>query len=138
MPYCPTCKREFKADLTHCPEDRTELVDELPFETVPGENMTWVEIARAATEDEANLLQGFLQAEGIPAVVENVSFRMEPVNFGDMSEIRIYVAADDEREAVALLRQRNQEYEKLDDDEETLVTDEGTADIDENTPPESE
>lgn len=138
MPYCPTCKKEFKGNLTQCPVDKTTLVDELPFQAVETENVAWVEIARAGTEDEASLLKGFLETEGIPVVVENVSFRMEPVNFGDMSEIRIYVAADDEEDALRLLHQREQEYDKLNDDEDTLVTDEGPADIDENAPPESE
>ncbi len=138
MPYCPTCKKEYKGKVTTCPADNTKLVDELPFQAVETDNVAWVEIASAGTEDEARLLQGFLEAEGIPAVVENVKFRMEPVNFGDMSEIRIYVAAEDEEEAVGLLRRRDEEYDKLNDDEDTLVTDEGPADIDENTPPESE
>lgn len=138
MPYCPTCKKEFKGKLTECPDDHTKLVAELPYQAVETDHVAWVEIASAGTEDEARLLQGFLEAEGIPAVVENVKFRMEPVNFGDMSEIRIYVGAEDEEDALRLLRQRDEEYNKLNDDEDTLVTDEGPADIDENSPPESE
>lgn len=138
MPYCPSCKRQFKSDVTNCPEDNTPLVDELPFQAVPGENFTWVEITSVGTEDEAQLLQGFLETEGIPVVVENVKFRMEPVNFGDMSDIRVYVAAEDEQEALQLLKKREQEYDKLDDEDDTLVTDEGPAEIDENAPPESE
>lgn len=138
MPFCPTCKREFKGDVTRCPADNTLLIDELPFQAVATDNITWVEIASAGTEDEARLLEGFLENEGIPVVVENVKFRMEPVNFGDMSEIRVYVAADDEEEALQLLRHRQEEYEKLDDEEDTLVTDEGPAEIDEDAPPESE
>jgi type III secretory pathway lipoprotein EscJ len=90
-----------------------------------------VEIASTGTEDEANLIQGFLQAEGISAQVENVKFNMEPINFGTMGDIRVYVDAEDEQRAVELLRTRNREYDKLDDDEETLVTDEGPAAIDE-------
>lgn len=94
---------------------------------------TWVEIASTGSEDEAKLLQGFLEAEGIPAQVENVKFSMEPVTFGAMGEIRVYVAAEDEQRAQELLRSREREYESLNDDEETLVTDEGPATIDENS-----
>lgn len=90
---------------------------------------TWVEIASTGTEDEATLLRGFLEAEGIPAQIENVKFGMEPINFGTMGDIRIYVASEDEARAQELLRTRNREYEQLDDDEETLVTDEGQASI---------
>jgi len=99
---------------------------------------TWVEIASPGTEDEAKLLAGFLDAEGIPAQIEDVKFHMEPINFGAMGEIRIYVPADDEQRAMQLLREREREYEQLDDDEETLVTDEGETAIDENAQAESD
>jgi hypothetical protein len=99
---------------------------------------TWVEIASTGTEDEAQLLQGFLDAEGIPAQIEDVKFHMEPINFGTMGEIRVYVPKDDEERAMQLLRERNRAYDKLDDDDETLVTDEGVADIDEEAQAESD
>lgn len=92
---------------------------------------TWVEIASMGTEDEARLVQGFLEAEGIPAQVENVTFSMEPVTFGMMGEIRVYVGSEDEPRAQELLRSRDRQAENLDDDEETVVTDEGPAVIDE-------
>jgi hypothetical protein len=90
---------------------------------------TWVEIASTGTEDEATLLRGFLEAEGIPAQIENVKFGMEPINFGTMGDIRVYVSSEDEARAQELLRSRNREYDKLDDDGETVVTDEGEATI---------
>ena len=100
--------------------------------TVPAEEGgTWVEIASTGSEDEARLVQGFLEAEGITAQIENVKFSMEPVNFGTMGEIRVYVGAEDEQRAQELLRSRDRQAENLDDDEETLVTDEGPAVIDE-------
>ena len=109
-----------------------EKHEDLPFQTVEGDTVTWVEIASTGTQDEAALLQGFLEAEGIAAQVENVKFTMEPINFGTMGDIRVYVAKEDEQRALELLRQREKEYDKLDDDAETLVTDEGPAEIDEN------
>lgn len=100
--------------------------------TVPAEDgTTWVEIASTGSEDEAKLVQGFLEAEGIPAQIENVKFSMEPVTFGMMGEIRVYVGADDEARAQELLRSRERQAETLGDDDETLVTDEGPAVIDE-------
>lgn len=88
---------------------------------------TWVEIASTGSEDEATLITGFLEAEGIPAQVENVKFTMEPINFGTMGDIRVYVPAEHEQRAQELMRQREREYQQLDDDDETLVTDEGPA-----------
>jgi hypothetical protein len=100
--------------------------------TVPAQDgTTWVEITSTGSEDEAKLVQGFLEAEGIPAQIENVKFSMEPVTFGMMGEIRVYVGSEDEPRAQELLRSRERQAESLDDDEETLVTDEGPALIDE-------
>lgn len=102
--------------------------------TVPADDgTTWVEITSTGSEDEARLVQGFLEAEGISAQVENVRFSMEPVTFGKMGEIRVYVASEDEQRAQQLMRNREREYERLDDDEETVVTDEGPAMIDETS-----
>lgn len=94
---------------------------------------TWVEIASTGTEDEAALLSGFLDAEGIPAQVEDVKFNMAPTDFGAMGDIRVYVPSEHEQRAQELLRGREQEYEQLDDDGETLITDEGSAVVDEGT-----
>jgi len=115
--------------------------DELPFQTVRSDGgTTWVEITSVGTDDEARLLQGFLEAEGVPAQIENVKFSMEPINFGVMGDIRIYVPSDDEQRAVELLKKRNAEYDQLDDDAETVVTDEGPSSIDDDaeTEPDSE
>ena len=102
--------------------------------TVPAEDgTTWIEIASTGTADEANLLAGFLQNEGIPAQIENVKFQMEPINFGAMGDIRVYVSSEDQARAQELMRSREQAYQRLDDDDETLVTDEGPATIDESS-----
>jgi hypothetical protein len=107
-----------------------EEMPELPYQTVQSDGgTTWVEITSVGTDDEARLVQGFLDAEGIPAQIENLKFSMEPINFGAMGDIRIYVSSVDEQRAKDLLRQRDVAYDKLDDDDETLVTDEGQADI---------
>ncbi len=121
MPYCPTCK-EAVSEGTECPECGAKLVDELPFQAIATGNATWVEIASTGAEDEANLIRGFLEAEGIPAQIENVKFNMEPINFGKMGDIRLYVSAQDETRAMDLLRERNREWDKLADDDDTLVT----------------
>jgi hypothetical protein len=91
---------------------------------------TWVEIASSGTDDESRLIRGFLEAEGIPAQIENVKFNMEPINFGTMGDIRIYVPAEHEQRAMQLLKNREREYDRLDDDSETVVTDQGPATID--------
>ena len=102
--------------------------------TVPAEDgTTWVEIASTGAEDEATLLKGFLEAAGISAQIENVKFSEGPINFGTMGDIRVYVPSDEEQRAMELLRSRERQAEQLDDDEETLVTDEGPALVDESS-----
>lgn len=107
--------------------------------TVPADDgSTWVEIASSGTSDEATLLCGFLEAEGIAAQVENVKFEQAPINFGTLGDIRVYVKAEDEARAQQLLRERRREYEELDDDDETLVTDDGVAEIADDAQAESD
>jgi hypothetical protein len=132
MPYCPTCKQAYPAGQKECPADHTALVGELPFQSRQGEGETWVEIASTGTDDEARIITGFLEAEGIPAQIENVKFSMEPINFGAMGDIRVYVGAEDEARAQQLMRQRNADFDRLEDDADTVVTDEGTAEITED------
>jgi hypothetical protein len=130
---------EFPGDVDVCPHDSSKLVAELPYQTIASDgDTTWVEITSVGGVDEARLLQGFLEAEGIPAQIENLQFSMEPMTFGSMGDIRVYVSTTDEARAQTLLRERNAAYDKLDDDDETLVTDEGVAEIDENATAESE
>lgn len=119
-------------------DTRRPPADDQNVQTVEGDNVTWVEIASTGGEDEATLLKGFLDAEGIPAQIENVKFSMEPINFGTMGDIRIYVSAADEARAMELLRQRERAYDRLDEDGETVVTDEGPANIDETSRSERE
>ena len=58
---------------------------------------------------------------------------MEPINFGTMGDIRVYVGSEDEARAQQLLRQRNTDFDRLEDDADTIVTDEGTAEITEDS-----
>jgi len=114
------------------------MPDETANTITAQDGTTLVEIASVGTEDEAKLLQGFLEAEGVPAQIEDLKFHMEPINFGAMGEIRVFVTADDEPRAQQLLREREREYEQLDDDDDTLVTDDGVAEIDEGTQADSD
>lgn len=99
---------------------------------------TWVEIASTGSEDEATLLRGFLDAQGIPAQVENVKFTMEPINFGTLGDIRIYVESANEARALETLRSRELQSQQLDDDGSMVMTDDGPAEIDENARAESD
>jgi len=100
--------------------------ENLPFQTVEGPSSTWVEIATAASEEEANLLRGFLENQGIPCQVESLRSEELPVNFGKLGEIRIYVNSENETSALALLAEQSRQYESL-APEGSVITDEGPA-----------
>jgi hypothetical protein len=115
------------------PEAGDDLVQK-----VEGDNTTWVEIASFGTIEEANLFVGFLEAEGIDAHVENVQSEVLPANFGLLGDIRVYVPKDQEIPATELMHAREQEAQQLDDDDNTIITDDGIAEIDENAESEPE
>ena len=116
------------------------MADESPVRTLQTEDgTTLVEIASAPNSDEAELICGFLENEGIPARVEHADARsILPANIGTLGDVRVFVAQEDEERAMALLKQREEEYEQLDDDGETVVTDDGPANIDDNARAEQE
>ena len=62
------------------------------------------------TESEAELIAGFLRNEEIPARIESRSFRQEPVNFGRMAEVRVWVPEHETSAARRLLAARRQRF----------------------------
>ena len=63
----------------------------------------WVAVRTVASEEEAILMQGMLEAEGIPCTVESLKYHAEPVNLGMLSEIRVHVLETDLKRAQELL-----------------------------------
>jgi len=110
------------------------MPEDLPYNTFKSDDgTTWIEIATAPSSDEAQLIQGFLEAEDIDAQVEHAEASILPSNRGRLGDVRVYVRADDEDRALRLLRDRQEQFDRLEDDEDTLVTDEGVAEVDETT-----
>lgn len=64
---------------------------------------SWVPLRTLAVEEEARFIQGMLESEGIPCMLESMKFTAEPVNLGMMSEIRLHVLEEDLERAEALL-----------------------------------
>ena len=66
----------------------------------------WEIVETVGTEEEAALVAGFLEAEGIAAQIESLLFHQEPATFGKLGEVRILVAATDLERARQLIEQR--------------------------------
>jgi len=58
------------------------------------------------TEQEAMLIAGFLENQGVPARVESRVFRQEPVTFGQLGAVGLLVPADRLEEARRLIERR--------------------------------
>jgi hypothetical protein len=78
--HCPTCGAEYRGGFDVCADDGARLVPgrapqrespsgrEQPVTPEsPGPPVRWVEVASFSREEEARLLAGRLEAEGIPA-----------------------------------------------------------------------
>lgn len=78
--YCPSCGAEYRPGFETCADDGTPLVpgptpQPSPEPVVAPEptglpGSRWVPVARFTREEEAHLLAGRLQAEGIEATVD--------------------------------------------------------------------
>ncbi len=66
----------------------------------------WVLACENSVEEEAYLIKGFLENNGIPCVLEAVKFHEMPVNFGQLSKLRLMVPKEKLAEAQALIQER--------------------------------
>jgi hypothetical protein len=63
----------------------------------------WGTVRVVESNEEAILVSGFLNSNGIPAEVESLHVEELPVNLGGLGEVRVRVPADRLAEAQALL-----------------------------------
>ena len=66
----------------------------------------WEIAETVGTEEEASLVAGYLETEGIASQIESLLFHQEPATFGKLSEVRILVHADDVERARQLIAAR--------------------------------
>lgn len=68
--------------------------------------MSWEPCYSTPVEVEAHLVRGYLEQYGVPCVLDDHRFGMEPVTFGALGEVRILVREDWIDVARGLLRAR--------------------------------
>jgi hypothetical protein len=127
MPYCPTCKSEYRPGFDTCSDCGAELVEELKHEEAPApkeevvpnpEAKGWVKLVNVMDDQEAELVTGMLKAEGIPvlkksqdaggglAVLKGTEIGIDLyVPYVALRNARIILRQDDEEAARALERQ---------------------------------
>lgn len=91
---------------------------------------TWNPVENAANEAEAAMIVGFLQNHDIPARVIDKSFHLTPTTGEDLSPIEIWVPTARLEEAERVLKGREAAFKGTPEGGETVLTDEGMADID--------
>lgn len=84
MPWCPSCRTEYREDFYKCSDCGSELVDELSEEPLTDKQISeaddWRLIYTCTDEMEADMIESFLDAEKID------TFRNYP-GFSDISRI---------------------------------------------------
>ncbi|MFN7943156.1 MAG: DUF2007 domain-containing protein [Thermoanaerobaculia bacterium] len=68
----------------------------------------WEIVETVGTEEEAELVRGYLEAEGIPSAVESLRFHQDPVNFGALGEVRVLVPPEHLERAQRLIDEREE------------------------------
>lgn len=66
----------------------------------------WEIVKIVGTEEEANIVVGFLEESGIEAEAESLAASEFPIDFGELAQVRIRVPAGQAEEAMTLLNQR--------------------------------
>jgi hypothetical protein len=66
----------------------------------------WEIVETFGTEEEANLVAGYLAGQGIDARIESLLFHQEPTTFGALSEVRVLVPAAEIERASMLVAER--------------------------------
>src|SRR5512135_1391337 len=92
---------------------------------VPPAALDWVALCDLANEAEAAIVVGFLQAEGIPARVDDRSFQSMPTpDNEDLKDIFVFVPRSQEAEARRVLSAREAAFKDQPEGGETVLTDE--------------
>lgn len=66
----------------------------------------WPILRTVGTDEEAELIAGYLRSNELPAEVESLLFHQEPVTFGRLGEVRVRVPAERLDEAERLLAEQ--------------------------------
>lgn len=107
MAYCPECGAEFTEEIKVCGECKVDLVDS----PVQEEAISMADLEVVCTviqEENAYILRGFLENEGIPCQLENLTFHATPAPAGGLTKVRLWVKKEDVVSARAKIAEHEQ------------------------------
>jgi hypothetical protein len=102
MPFCPKCKSEYRAGVTHCADDGELLVDARP-EDLDAVNL--VEVYAAYRVIEADRISALLEDDGVPCFTRGLRRAGFPTGAGSEAPTRIAVPQEQAARAVELIEQ---------------------------------
>ncbi len=102
MQSCPKCDESFPDTHSLCPKCNVELVPS----AVEQESLDLVILCTVLNEAKAHIMRGFLENEGIPCQLENISFHAEPAPVADLMKVRLWTLREDAEQARQLLEER--------------------------------
>jgi len=97
MPFCPMCRSEYEEGIERCADCNSLLVDSVPPENPDAEpDATLVEVYRAAGDEEAIIIKGLLESEGIMcSLSSDIPHSVIPINIDGLGTVRITVSQED-------------------------------------------
>jgi hypothetical protein len=79
---------------------------ELVPPTAQNETSEFVILCKVLNEAKAYIMRGFLEREGIPCQLENISFHAEPAPVADLMKVRLWTLKEHVDEARRLLQEQ--------------------------------
>ena len=102
MKNCPKCNKKLLNTHLGCPVCNIDLVTSTKQKKIPD----LVILCTVLNEAKAHIMRGFLESEGIPCQLENISFHAEPAPVADLMKVRLWTLKEDADEARRLLQER--------------------------------
>ncbi len=103
MPFCPSCRTEYRADTTTCVDCKTDLVAQRPPEEArpTGER---IDIYVCYNDQQATRAVGILSAGNIEGLLRDRASSAFPTTVGMTAQKVIAVRGQERTQAIALLR----------------------------------
>ena len=69
--FCPVCESEYEPGITHCADDNTPLVEQLPPDGTDSSEARFVSLHKLGSPAEAEMVNDILQQNEIRSVVKS-------------------------------------------------------------------
>lgn len=104
MPWCPSCRTEYREGIERCPDCGATLVEgPVPAPEVEWDPVEWVTVEETGDEAEARIVEGYLLEREIPVRILSRHDHEFPTTVGELSTVEVQVPEEDLDRAIAAL-----------------------------------